>query len=448
MTATRFIQVFAALALAIAMPACMRHCVPHHLAGQRSLVDLCAEPGGHQSLGVEQTKEVAAEFRRRAGATHPPGAAPYHFLALSTGGLNGAFGVGVLKGWSESGTRPSFDAVTGISTGALMATFAFLGPQYDDFLRETIVGSKRREFLRRRSILAVVPGGSFYTSNRLSRMIEKAITPKILCEVAAAHREGRRLYVATTNLDTRKLVIWDMGAIASRGTLQSDALYRDIILASSSIPLAFPPVRLEVEIDGVRYDELHVDGGVSDELFFRSFMVGDRNRAAGVQGAMAPIGSTLHVINNGKLFPDPSCVRNFYEIVNASFKSVLAHKSRDELHRIYLTCLQTGVEFRSTEVPENLNVASSSLSLSEEDQQLLYETGRRFGPAAMNGGEGWRDAPPGSDPEKQGVPRAGTRFASGGDTGHGSAQQGSCAACAPSPIRVEVIPPPDATPSK
>ena len=412
MAATRFVRLMMALALTVSIPACLRHCVPEPLAGHKALTDLCADPAGHQMVGFEETKEIAAEFRRRASATHPPGTTPYHFLALSTGGLNAAFGVGVLEGWSASGTRPTFDVVTGISTGALMSTFAFLGPQYDDYLAGTIVGTRQRDILRRRFLPGILPAGSVFTSNRLSRKIEDAITPKILCEVAAAHRTGRRLYVATTNLDTRSLVLWDMGAIASRGTPQSAALYRDIILASSSIPLALPPVKIHLEIDGVGYDELHVDGGVCDEVIFRSFMVGDRNRAAGLPGALAPQGSTLHIINNGKLFADPGCVKGFFDIVSASLEGILYHKSRDELHRIYLTCLQTGVEFRSTEVPRNLDISGGTLNLSPEEQKLLYETGRRFGPAAMNGGEGWRDVPPGGDPATQTVPRAGTRFTS------------------------------------
>ena len=444
MATTRFFRLLAAIALAFAIPACLRHCVPEHLAGQRALVDLCAEPGGHQTAGFEEATAVAAEFRRRAGAMHPPGTPPYHFLALSSGGLNGAFGVGVLKGWSESGTRPPFDVITGISAGAMMSTFAFIGPQHDDLLAELIVGVKRQDFLRRRSLLGVIPGASLYTSRRLAQKIEKVITPAILCEVAAAHRAGRRLYVATTNLDTGSLKIWDMGAIASRNTPASATLYRQIILASSSVPLAFPPVKITIDIDGVPYEELHADGGACDEVIFRSYMVGDLNRARGIPGAMAPLGSTLHILNNGKLYSQPGCVKGFFQIVGAATKSILYHKSRDELHRIYLTCLLTGVKFHSTEVPRDLDVSSNSLSLSEDEQRLLFETGRRFGPRAMIGGEGWRDTPPGSDPALEELPRAGTHFASGGEGAKPApvGKPGSCPACLPRSVQVEAIPAP------
>lgn len=444
MATTRFFRLLAVLALALAVPACLRHCVPEHLAGQRALVDLCAEPGGHQTVGFETAKEVAAEFRRRAGAMYPPGTPPYHFLALSSGGLNGAFGVGVLKGWSESGTRPPFDVVTGISAGALMSTFAFIGTQHDDLLSSLIVGVRRQDFLRRRSFVGVIPGSSLYTSRRLALKIEKVITPQILCEVAASHRAGRRLYVATTNLDTGSLKIWDMGAIAARNTPESSALYRQIVLASSSVPLAFPPVKIHIDIDGVPYDELHVDGGACDEVIFRSYMVGDLNRARGLPGAMAPPGSTLHIINNGKLFSQPGCVKGFFQIISASTKSILYHKSRDELHRIYLACLLTGVEFHSTEVPRDLDISSNALDLTKEEQHLLFRTGRRFGERATSGGEGWRDVPPGANPSLQGLPRAGTHFASGGDGAKPAPAggTGSCPACRPRTVQVEAIPAP------
>jgi hypothetical protein len=235
-----------------------------------------------------------------------------------------------------------------------------------------------------------------------------------------------------------------MGAIASRNSSASAALYRQIILASSSVPLAFPPVRIEVDIDGVRYDELHVDGGASDEVLFRSYMVGDLNRARGVPGAMAPLGSTLHVVNNSKLFSQPGCVKGFFQIVSASTKSIVYHKSRDELHRIFLACLLTGVEFHSTEVPRDLDVSSSALDLTKEEQRLLFATGRGFGPRAMTGGDGWRDAPPGSNPALQGLPRAGTHFASGGEGAKPAPAggTGSCPACVPRTVRVEAIPAP------
>jgi len=329
--------------------------------------------------------------------------------------MYGAFGVGVLSGWTETGERPVFDVVTGISTGGLIATYAFLGPKYDERLRTTMIGITRADILRGRPAVNLPFANSLYTSRPMAKLIEKEVTPETLAEVAAAHAEGRRLYIGTTNIDTHKLVIWDMGAIASRGTCESADLYRKIVLASSSVPGVFPPVKLEVEVDGQRYDELHVDGGVSDEVIFRAFMVADLNRSAGMPSAYSPVGSTLYVVSNGKLYADPNCTRpRFTRMVSQSLRSIIYGKTRDELYRIYLNCLETGVDFRLTSVRQDFALSSQTggLAISPEDQHRLYEEGYRIGSQTRMMGAGWRDLPPGTDPKEQVMPRAGTRFAS------------------------------------
>lgn len=399
------------LALASALVGgCGHICVPKHLAVARDLVDLSATED-HAPVPESLVAEVAAEFQRRGAVAHPPGARPYHFLALSGGGFYGAFGVGVLTGWSETGTRPQFDVVSGVSTGALIATFAFLGQEYDDLLREQMVGVEPRDILRRLPIPAIPIIGALYSRNGLRRRVEEAITPQVLQAVACAHRAGRRLYLATTSLDARRLVVWDMGAIAARGTPEALHLYRGVVLASGAVPGAIPPILITVEIDGQRYEELHVDGGVSDNNIFRAFMVADLNRANGVPGAWAAPGSTLYAINNGKFYADPTCLRGVFSVVGATFETLLSNKTRDELNRMYLNCLQTGVAFRATAVPQDLDIPRNSLDLKAEDQRRLFDAGRRAGRAGVTGAN-WRTTPPGADVSEQAVPRSGTRFAS------------------------------------
>lgn len=401
------------LAVLIAVVGCSkRYCVPDHLSNTRNLIDLSADPEGHAPVSSLLTREVEAEFRKRRAGIHPPGARPYHFLALSGGGLYGSFGVGVLSGWTASGTRPQFDVVTGISTGALISSFAFLGPEYDSIVKEGGVGIELRDILRRRSILAVPFSDSAFDSGPLVGRIARYITPELLCEVAKAHAEGRRLYIGTTNIDTRRLIMWDMGAIASRGTPEALKLYRDIILASSAVPGAMSPVLMPIEIDGVMYKEMHVDGGASDEVIFRAFMVADLNRRHGIDSAIAPPGSTLYIINNGKLYADPECVEpRIPRLIGASFRSIIYGKTRDELYRIYLNCLETGVEFRLTAIPQELDFAvQGGLQLSQQDQERLFQEGVQIG-FACKVGQGWRDLPPGTNPAEQALPRSGTRFA-------------------------------------
>jgi len=424
---TRIVPLCVVIALTLAGAACTRRdCVPDSIAQDRNLRDLCAVEGAHAPVESGLTREVAAEFRRRSEGQHPPGARPYTVLALSGGGLYGSFGVGLLNGWTESGTRPEFDVVTGISTGALMATYAYLGPAYDGALRENLLGIERADILRRRSIVRIPFADAIFTSRPLARKIEQAVTPQLLAEVAQAHAAGRRLYIGTTNIDSRRLVIWDMGAIASRGTPEAAKLYRDVVLASSSIPGAFPPVRIKVEVDGRRYEELHVDGGASDEVIFRAFMVGDLNRRLGAPGAQAPPGSVLYVVTNGKLYAESKCIRpRITDALGAASRSVLYAKARDELYRIYLNCLETGMDFRLVAVPQEVHVAASgTLGPSPADQARLYQVGARFG-AHPGSGEGWRDVPPGTDPAEQAMPRAGTRFTTSPVSGG--------AACYPAP---------------
>ena len=398
------------LAVALLAPGCnRRHCVPAELA-DRKYVDVSCGAEAHAPVAPSRLREVEAEFHRRTAQNAPP-ARPYQFLALSGGGMYGAFGVGVLTGWTESGTRPEFDAVTGISTGALMATFAFLGPRYDATLYEAMVGVERSDILGIRFRPGPMLTESVFQNRPIRRMLERYITAEVLAEVAAAHAAGRRLYVGTTNLDSRKLIIWDMGAIAGRGTPQSLELYRTVLLASASVPVTFPPVRIPVEVDGRCYEELHVDGGANDGVIFRPFMVTDLNRANGVPGAVAPAGSVLYVVNNGKLYSDVSCVRpNLFSLLNATAFSVVYGKTRDELYRIYLNCLETGVLYRHTAIPREVPVGSAgTLGVDDASQREFYrlgvDAGRLPGQAPA-----WRDLPAGTDTSEQTMPRTGTRF--------------------------------------
>lgn len=215
-------------------------------------------------------------------------------------------------------------------------------------------------------------------------------------------------------MDTRRLIIWDMGAIAARGTTEALDLYRKVVLASCSVPGGFPPVRLPVEIDGRQYEELHADGGANDEVIFRPFMVADLNRTAGLPGARAPSGSALYVLSNGKLYADPKCTRRLIlPQIDSAARALLYGKTRDEFYRIYLACLETGVDFRLAAIPQELGVeTTSALRVSLDDQRRIAGAGYDLGRTAP-AGPGWRDLPPGTDTTEQALPRAGTRFRTG-----------------------------------
>lgn len=185
------------------------------------------------------------------------------YLALSGGGADGAYGVGVLNGWSAAGTRPAFSVVSGVSTGGLIAPFAFLGSQYDDTLREVYTSGIAESLLSDASIMRVLFGSGLFGNKRLRELVARYVGPEILEQVARENARGRRLLVVTTDLDTQRTAIWDMGKIAAVGTPEALKLFRDVMAASASIPLVFPPILIDAEGQGRRFQEMHVDGGVT-----------------------------------------------------------------------------------------------------------------------------------------------------------------------------------------
>jgi hypothetical protein len=187
---------------------------------------------------------------------------PGPWLALSTGGGDGAFGAGLLSGWSESGKRPEFSVVTGVSTGSLMAPYAFVGPSQDSGLKraytEYNAGDIFEDTKTPESLVDTWP---------LKRLIAKEVTPELLAQVAEGYKRGRRLFVATTNLDAHRGVVWNMGAIAAKGDEAALKLFRDILSASTAIPGLFPPVLIDVEANGKKTQEMHADGGLTAQVF-------------------------------------------------------------------------------------------------------------------------------------------------------------------------------------
>ena len=181
---------------------------------------------------------------------------------MSGGGADGAFAAGLLNGWTQSGKRPEFTVVTGVSIGALLAPYAFLGSKFDEELRSAITTITGADIFEDRPTHE-----SFLDTWPLRRLLEKRVTPELVAGVAAEHRKGRRLLVVTTNVDAGRRVIWDMGAIAQKGDEAAIKLFRDVLLASSAIPGFFTPVLIEVEANGKKFQEMHIDGSVTAPFF-------------------------------------------------------------------------------------------------------------------------------------------------------------------------------------
>jgi predicted acylesterase/phospholipase RssA len=316
----------------------------------------------------------------------------YHGLALSGGGSNGAFGAGVLNGWTQAGTRPEFKVVTGISTGALIAPFAFLGSGYDEQLKNVYTTTRTPDILERVNIFRIMFQSSeaFTRTTPLERLIEMHFDADFLNAVAAAHNQGRRLYIGTAHMDAQRLVVWNMGAIANSGHPDALHLFNQVVLASSSIPAVFPPVFIEVEVDGQRYDEMHADGGTILQMFFHAGTV-DIIAAAGATGRAArDHRGTLYLIRNGKLGPEPDEInRRLPEIADRALSTLIKYAAFHDLARIYVTTNAAGVGFRYIAIPDDFELKAEE-PFDPQEMKRLFELGYGMGLT----GTGWRDTSP------------------------------------------------------
>ncbi|MCP3370741.1 patatin-like phospholipase family protein [Bradyrhizobium cajani] len=222
-----------------------------------------AEASTSRVLDIDGLRRYADEPVTKFSFEKDSSTATKSYLALSGGGADGAYGVGVLNGWTAARTRPTFSVVSGVSTGGLIAPFAFLGPQYDDTLKEVYTSGIAESLLNDPSIMRVLFGSGLFGNTRLRELVARYVGPEIMAQVARENARGRKLLVVTTDLDTQRTAIWDMGKIAAVGTPEALKLFRDVMAASASIPLVFPPIMIDAEAQGRHFQEMHVDGGVT-----------------------------------------------------------------------------------------------------------------------------------------------------------------------------------------
>ncbi|TCL09561.1 patatin-like phospholipase [Shimia isoporae] len=317
------------------------------------------------------------DARRRAAGL----GGAFNVLALSGGAENGAFSAGALKAWSESGSRPEFLVVTGVSTGALAAPFAYLGSDYDDDLRQFFGGLEPDSIFKVRSLFGVLPNASRYSSEPLRETIEAYITPEFLAAIAKQHERGRRLLVQTTSLDAQRAVIWDLGAIAASGAPNAPDLFRDVLLASSAMPAIFPPVLIEVETpDGVR-DELHVDGGVISQ----STSLNSWRHSSQLAGR-----PTLYLIRNGKIAPEPNVTdANLLSIAERSLTTLTKNQGASELELGYKLARATNARYRVAWIGEDFTLPLAE-PFDPEYMRALYS----YGYDSFKSGDFWRSGPP------------------------------------------------------
>ena len=310
-------------------------------------------------------------------------------LALSGGQENGAFGAGLLVGWSQHGGRPHFKIVTGTSTGALAAPFAFLGSEYDWALEKIYTETKPGDVISsKRFLLSAMNNDALMDNTSLSQSITKYLDIKILDRIAEEYDKGRLLLVSTTNLDTGKLAIWNIGAIAASGHPRRLDLVRKILLASAAIPGIFPPVMIDVLLDQAKHQEMHVDGGTVAQVFLYppSLQLGGILRRDDGEGRPA-----AYIIRNGRASPEPEKVeRKTLAIAGRAIETMIASNGVGDLYRIYTTAQRDRIDFNLALIGDDFKQAYSG-PFDAAYMRKLYAHGLKKGQT----GYAWQRVPPG-----------------------------------------------------
>lgn len=340
-------------------------------------------------LDLDQLRRYADEpastfLRTNAG----PRAGALSYLALSGGGADGAYGAGVLNGWTAAGTRPEFSVVSGVSTGALIAPFAFLGPGYDATLRDVYTSGAAASLLNTPNIVHAVFGSGLFGNTRLRELVARYIGQDMLGKIAAEHARGRNLLIVTTNLDTQRTVIWDMGRIAAIKSAQALHLFRDVMAASASIPVVFPPMLIDAEANGHRFQEMHVDGGVTAPVLTlpEAFLLRNGALARGLR-------MNIYVLVNDKVERDFRLVPNStIDIAARTSASVTKTQIRSVLYTTYDFARRNNFGFNLTYIDKDLP-SPTSFGFEAGYMRSLYQ----YGYDKARTGDLWTKSPPPDD---------------------------------------------------
>lgn len=294
---------------------------------------------------IESWARERTTLQLEYGAPMPPAA----YLAISGGGDNGAFGAGLLNGWTKSGTRPTFKLVTGVSTGALIAPFAFLGSAWDGKVKALYTEISMKDIAKIRSIWSAFFGDAMADTTPLYELVKRSVTQEMLDAIAAEHEKGRILLVGTTNLDARRPVIWNITKIAASKRTGSLELVRKILLASAAIPGTFPPVMIDAHVGDRQFQEMHVDGGTANQVFVYP-VAADLDRLSNEHEADRA--RTLYIIRNARLDPEWAQVdRRTLPIAMRAIACLIQYQGLGDLYRIYTIARRDRVSYRLAYIP-------------------------------------------------------------------------------------------------
>lgn len=383
----------AAIALLLSLTACGS--VPERQPLPQELIAEAAIPGVPEArfwadewprFSIERLERYTdSDFRREYSAIY---GRPHSYLAISGGGANGAFGAGLLAGWSARGDRPEFTMVTGISTGALTAPFAFLGPEYDEELKTLYTTITTHDIVKQRNVISAAFSDSMTDTTPLKALIAKHIGPDKIEAIAREHGKGRRLFVGTVNLDAGRSVIWNIGAIAGSDYADKVTLIREILRASAAIPVAFPPVVIPVEAAGTTYDELHVDGGTGSQVFVYPAAANWRAITEKLDVHGDP---RVFVIRNAFLDPNYLGIkRSVLPIASRTIEALIRTQGIGDLYQIYALCQRDGNDFHLAYIPSTFTETPTE-GFDPVYMKKLFDLGY----AMAVEGYPWHKAPPG-----------------------------------------------------
>lgn len=376
---------------------------PTRVALPEQYVEEAEIPGipGVRGLGIKHSEEFQEDLvlsMKQFLATKPEGFKygdeTINILALSGGGSFGAFATGVLNGWDAAGTRPVFRLVTGISTGSLIAPFAFLGGKYDQKIGQLYTSINTNNIMEKKSLFSIATGTPYAADNSpLYELMERYIDEEMLQDIATAHSEGRRLWIGTTNLDAQHVVIWNMGAIASSGHPDALELFRRIMLASAAMPVAFPPSMIEVEAGGSKYDEMHVDGGVMTQVFFYGDII-DIDEAHETLGIKDNPQARIFILRSGQISKNYKPVdMSIFSIAGKTLTSLTMTQAIGDLYRIYLIAQKNGIDYNLGTVPDEY-VSNPKEPFDPDELKRLYDLGYKMAAS----GYPWKKYPPFYEP--------------------------------------------------
>jgi hypothetical protein len=309
-------------------------------------------------------------------------------LALSGGSDKGAFGAGLLNGWTQAGTRPEFSIVTGVSTGALIAPFAFLGPDEDAELKRLYTTISAKDIFRARFALAIPASPSAASTKPLARLIASAVTDALIDRIGQEHARGRRLFVGTANLDAQRMVIWNMGVIAASKAPGRYALFRQVMLASSSIPAVFPPVMIQTDAGGRTISEMHVDGGTSTQI-----LTLPDDALTGDNPASAARPRHIYMVVNGKLNGEFHLVKpTTIPIASQSFSLNLRSSLSETVNLNYLYAKAHGIDFNLSFIAKDYPNGDKK-QFDTDYMRGLFDYGLKLGQS----GDFWKKQPPDQD---------------------------------------------------